>query len=384
MSMEIVYRLAANIDFIERNSLTNPDFEAGLLNKSSGSVLLLNAELAALLTLFREPASVASAAALFARQLDAPIDDVQTVIQQSVDTFVQQGILVDAEQRQQTSTHSYPALQPRTRIGNYTVLKELSVTPPVGIYLVRNQAGKRFVLKKIVSHPDASRSVIRSEEKEFAYEFRILEKLQDCPLVSRLVEFDPREGIGVIEYFAGVSLRRFITANHDTLQTQDRIALFNQLLDGVAGLHSRNVLHGDLHSSNVLVNKKKRILLIDFDLAFFWRDRHKRDLRYGGITEFIPPERLTDDVFHQSAGPPDFRAEVYQVGVLGYFIFHGTLPFDGHTWREQIAAIRHDGPAWNAPAPDPVRHLIETALHKLPAQRFASAVAMKAAGTQAA
>ena len=82
--------------------------------------------------------------------------------------------------------------------------------------------------------------------------------------------------------------------------------------------------------------------------------------------------------------PPIIRAEVYQVGVLGYFIFHGTLPFDGHTWREQIAAIRHSSPVWKATAPAPVRHLIETALHKLPAQRFASAVAMKAASMQAA
>ena len=304
--MEIAYCLSTSVDFVDRNALTNTDFDAGLRNKLTGSVLLLNAELTALLTLFREPASVAAAAALFAHQLDAPVADVQAVIQQAVDTFVQQGILVDAARRQPPVSHSFPTLQPRTPIGGYTVVKELSVTPPVGIYLVRNQAGKRYVLKKIVSHPEASREVIRSQKKEFAYEFRILEKLRDCPLVSQFVAYAPREGTGVIEYFAGVSLRRFITANHDTLLTDDRIALFNQLLDGVASLHSRHILHGDLHSSNVLVNKKKRIRLIDFDLAFFWRDRNKRDIRYGGITEFIPPERLTDDVFHQSAGPPDY------------------------------------------------------------------------------
>ena len=381
--MEIVYRLAANLDFVERNSLTNADFEAGLLNKSSGTILLLNAELTALLTLFREPVSVAAAAALFARQLDAPIPDVQSVIQQSVDTFVEQGILVDAAYRPQPSTHSYPTLQPDTRIGDYTVMNELSVTPPVGVYLVRNQAGKRFVLKQLVSHPEAAKGVIRTQKQEFAYEFKILEKLRDCPLVSRLVAYIPDEGVGVIEHFDGVSLRRFISTHHDTLLPDDRVFLFNQLVEAVAGLHSRNVLHGDLHASNILVNKKKRIQLIDFDLAFFWRDRNRRSIRYGGITEFIPPERLTDDVFHQSVGPPDFRAEVYQLGVLGYFIFHGTLPFDGHTWRKQIDTIRQGNPVWTATAPDSVRHLIETALHKLPDQRFASAVAMKAVSAQA-
>ena len=381
--MEIVYRLAANLDFVERSSLANTDFEAGLRNKSSGTVLLLNAELTALLTLFREPTSVAAAAALFAHQLDAPITDVRAIIQQSVDTFMEQGILVDAEQLQPAVTHAFPTLPPHTRIGAYTVLNELSITPPVGVYLVRNQAGKRFVLKKIDSHPDAPKGVSRAQKQEFAYEFRILDALRDCPLVSRLVAYIPDEGVGVIEHFDGVSLRRFISTHHDTLLPDDRVALFTQLLDGVASLHSRKVLHGDLHTSNVLVNEQKRLLLIDFDLAFFWRDRNRRSIRYGGITEFIPPERLTDDVFHQSAGPPDFRAEVYQIGVLGYFIFHGVLPFDGHTWREQINAIRQVSPVWTAPAPDAVRHLIETALHKLPDQRFASAVAMKAVSAQA-
>lgn len=381
--MEIVYRLAANLDFVERDSLTNTDFDAGLLNKSSGTILLLNAELTALLTLFRAPVSVAEAAALFARQLDAPVAEVQTVIQQSVDTFVEQGILVDAAQIPRPSTHSFPTLPPRTVIGDYTVLNELSITPPVGVYLVRNQAGKRFVLKQLVSHPEAPKGVIRSQKQEFAYEFRILDKLRNCPLVSRLVTFDADEGIGVIEYFDGVSLRRFVSKHHDTLLPDDRISLFNQLVEAVADLHSRNVLHGDLHASNILVDKKKQLRLIDFDLAFFWRDRNKRSIRYGGITEFIPPERLTDDVFHQSVGPPDFRAEVYQIGVLGYFIFHGVLPFDGHTWREQIAAIRQGNPVWTATAPDSVRHLIETALHKLPAHRFASAIVMKAASAQA-
>ena len=34
--MEIVYRLAANLDIVEPSSLANPAFDAGLHNKSSG------------------------------------------------------------------------------------------------------------------------------------------------------------------------------------------------------------------------------------------------------------------------------------------------------------------------------------------------------------
>ena len=380
--METLYSLSPGFSFIDRGGLVDPAFEAGLLNKSSGQMLLLNAEIAALLILFREPASVADAAQAFTHKLTASPSDIQAVIQAFVDTFFQQGILITGKQLQQKLAYPFPTLQPGTAVKNYLVLKELSATPPVGIYLVKSLTGKRYVLKKLFIHPKASPGAVRAQKKEFAHEFHVLHHLEGCPAVGQLVEFDADENIGVVDYFAGVSLRKFITSNHKELSTADRISLFHQLLNCMDGLHSRGVLHGDIHYSNVLVNKKKQVRLIDFDLAYFWRDRTKKNLRHGGITDFTPPERITDDVFHKSAGPPDFRAEVYQIGIIGYFIVEGRLPFGGHTWREKVATIRQASLTWDVFVPVVIRDLIETALQKDPAQRFASATAMKAVGIE--
>lgn len=371
--------MSPGYSFVDSSLLTTPGFTAGLLDKASDTVLLLNAELTALFTLFLVPTSTADAAGSLAQQLNASVSEIQAVVQAAIDTYVQQGILARAESLQEKEAYTFPRLTARTKIKAYSVIKELSATPPVGVYLVRSQAGKRYVLKKLFIAPSASQAQIQEQQKEFAYEFEVLGQLKDCPLVNRMVELDPLEGVGVIDYFDGVSLRRFITNNSETLSLADRMALFGQLLEAMADLHSRKVLHGDLHSSNVLVNAKKRIKLIDFDMAFFWRDRARNKVKYGGITDFIPPERLTDDVFHQSAGPPDFRAEVYQIGVLGYFILHGQLPFMGKTWREQLEAIRHAAPVWAASVPTEIQHLIGKALQKHPARRFASATAMRTA-----
>ena len=375
--MEPRYRLSSGYIFVDTDLSTDTAFAAGLLNNSSGEVLLLNEELNALLRLFQKPALVTDAATQFTSRLDAPFADVQAVVQSAVDTYVQQGILmlVREEALREKEAYTFPSIKPRTKIKEFSVLKELSTTPPVGVYLVRNQAGKRYILKKIFIDPNASRDLIRAQKKEFAYEFKVLDHLKECPLVNRLAELDPNEGIAVIDYFAGASLLTFMARNPD-LPTPTRIELFSQVLDGMASLHSRKVLHGDLHAGNVLVNKKNRIKLIDFDMAFFWRDRLKNKVKYGGITDFIPPERLTNDVFHQSAGPPDFRAEVYQIGVIGYLIFHNKLPFVGPTWRQQVAAIRSAAPIWEASVSGLVRSSIERALHKSPAQRFASTTEM--------
>ena len=119
-------------------------------------MLLLNAELTALLTLFREPASVDDAASLFAHQLNASLSDVRPIIQTSVNTYVQEGILVTTEVLRQRSEHLFPTLAPGTKLKDYVVLKSLTDSPPVGIYLVKDQAGKRYVLKKLFIHPSCS------------------------------------------------------------------------------------------------------------------------------------------------------------------------------------------------------------------------------------
>lgn len=377
--MDVLYCLSPDFSFVDNHALTDPAFSAGLLNNSSGKVLLLNAETAALLTVFRGAASVTDAVRFFAQQLDAPTADIYAVVWASVETFERQGILITTKFLRQKAAHPFPALQSGTHIKGYSVVKELSATPPIGIYLVKTQSGKRCVLKKLFIHPKAPQRVIRTQKEKFAYEFELLDHLKGCPSVGSLIEFDPDETIGVTDYFAGVSMRRFMNGNHENRPTATRLSLFCQLLDCMAGLHSRDVLHGDVHYSNVLVNKKGQLRLIDFDLAFFWRDRAKKKLTYGGITDFLPPERVTDDAFHQSTGAPDFRAEVYQIGILGYFIFQGRLPFVGHTWRELVSTIRNNALVWETPVPVAIREIIETALCKQPAERFASAVAMRAA-----
>ncbi len=161
--MEDRYCLAPGYSFVESTLLNSPGFTAGLLDASSDTVLLLNAELTALLTLFREPASVTEAAMSLAKQLDAPVADVQIVVQAAVDTYVQQGILARQEARPEPGSYLFPTLKARTKINGYSVLKVLSTTPPVGVYLVRNEAGKRYVLKKTFLDPGAPRAQIRDQ-----------------------------------------------------------------------------------------------------------------------------------------------------------------------------------------------------------------------------
>ncbi len=382
--MDTSYCLAPGRVLVDRPPLADASYTAGLADSESDEILLLNAELAALLRQFVRPASVADAARIFATQAEASPADIQAVVQTAVDAFVRQGILVTDERLREQEAYPFPSLPPGMVFSGYTIREALSASPPVGIYLASDQVGKRCILKKLFVHPAASPTTAQGQRNEFTYEFDILAHLRGCPGVPKLLHFDPDEPIGVVDYFTGMSLRQFVPTDPQALPLPMRMLLFRRLLRAVAGLHRRDVLHGDLHNDNVLVSRTGRVRLIDFDLALFGRDRQKKNAHFGGITDFIAPEQLTDNVFRQSVGAPDFRAEVYQIGVLGYFIFHGKLPFVRHTWRTKVAAIRSAAPLWEADAPTATKEIIEMAMQKNPARRFASAIAMQSVATKTA
>jgi eukaryotic-like serine/threonine-protein kinase len=373
------YQLSSTHTLVDRSVLPAKGYAGGLLNRDTGEVLLLNAEFYQLLQLFQQAASVNDAIHLFAPLVQALPVDIRPLLETTLSGFVKEGILIPSEQSTQPKSENPFSLEPQSWIGSYQIQAELSITPPVGIYLVKNQRGQRYVLKKLFIHKNTPKQVTQAQQREFAYEFALLKHFSNSRYITHFVEFNAEEQVGVISYFAGQKLHRYQETNSESLSLSMRLDLLWQLLCGMDQLHKKGVLHGDLHTSNILVNKNNKLRIIDFDLALFQKDRYKQMLRYGGIVDFIPPERLSDDVFHQLKHIPTFRAEVYQIGVLAYFILQDKLPFVRATWREQITAIRHDYPVWNQDIPTELTQLIGKALHKKPRHRFASAAEMRKA-----
>ena len=50
--------------------------------------------------------------------------------------------------------------------------------------------------------------------------------------------------------------------------TTEFLNLFVELLEGYSLLHDQNLIHMDVKSNNIMVNEKKRPIIIDFGLTF--------------------------------------------------------------------------------------------------------------------
>ena len=60
-----------------------------------------------------------------------------------------------------------------------------------------------------------------------------------------------------------------------------------------------------------------------------------------GVFKFIPPERVFKSLDRRLREVTEFRSEVYQIGLIIYFIICKELPFMTETWKAMVDGKRN-------------------------------------------
>ena len=110
-----------------------------------------------------------------------------------------------------------------------------------------------------------------------------------------------------MELVAGGSLRDLV-ARRGSLSQAEVGLLLAQLLDALAAVHDRGVVHGDVMPANLLVRAGVRphLLLADFGVASRLGDPAPVG---AGTPAYLPPERL-------AGAPPEPSQDVYAAGLV--------------------------------------------------------------------
>jgi serine/threonine-protein kinase len=177
----------------------------------------------------------------------------------------------------------------------------------------------------------------------------------------------------VMEFVEGQPLVT-VLAEHGRLSVHSTLEVLRQAGDGLSAAHAAGMVHRDIKPGNLIVRPDGVVKLTDFGIA---RARDAAPLtRTGmvvGTAQYLSPE--------QAQGLPVTAAsDVYSLGVLAYECLAGSRPFDGESQVAiALAQINRPPPPLPADVPPPVRHLVERALAKDPAERFTDGADIAAA-----
>ncbi len=154
--------------------------------------------------------------------------------------------------------------------------------------------------------------------------------------------------------------------------------VLEQVADALAYAHASGVVHRDIKPDNILLDRESgRAMVTDFGIARA-AETGTRLTQTGiavGTPAFMSPEQATGEK------EVDGRSDVYSLGVVGYLMVAGRLPFVATSTPAMLLAHVGEAPApiWSS-RPDVPRVLVEIlekCLAKKPADRFGSAMTLR-------
>lgn len=165
--------------------------------------------------------------------------------------------------------------------------------------------GKYFILKTPKDNSERLRLLIRRE-------YDLSTELSHPHLISVFTyEEGTPVGSGIImEYVDGRNLTEFLNEKPSRKQCE---RVLEQLLDVVAFLHRKGIIHNDLKPENILItNVDNDVKLLDFGLAD--NDAHYLSKTQGCTLKYASPELLRQEAL-------DSRSDIYALGLLIKEIF---------------------------------------------------------------
>jgi serine/threonine-protein kinase len=245
------------------------------------------------------------------------------------------------------------------------------------VYLAEDTKLARNVALKVLP-PELASSPDRRER--FHREAKAVAALNH-PNIVTLHSVEEVDGVLflTLELVSGETLREKI--DRGPLPVAQVFELGAQIGEGLSSAHAAGILHRDLKPHNVMVTADGRVKLLDFGLAKFLERRESdpdaatmaRETSPGmtlGTAGYMAPEQaLGKEV--------DARADVFALGVVLYEMATGKSPFRGETLAAFFDSLLHDAPpspsTLNPDLPADLARIVERAMEKEPARRYASA-----------
>lgn len=260
------------------------------------------------------------------------------------------------------------------RLGPYVVVRPIG-SGGMGAVFLGERADREFekqVAIKLVLRGAESIEIV----DRFRQERQTLASL-DHPNIVRLLDGGTTDsGLPylVMDYVEGEPVLEYCRKRND--KREDRLRLFLQICDAVHYAHQHLVVHRDIKPANVLVTSDGMPRLLDFGIAKVLRRGAEAGAETAGPSSISPRYASPEQI---SGKPVTVATDVYSLGVLLYELLTNRCPYELQESSDVALAyaITQKGPA-PAGLNEDLDSILEVALRKDPAARYASAERMAA------
>ncbi|KAF7804337.1 serine/threonine-protein kinase CTR1 [Senna tora] len=177
--------------------------------------------------------------------------------------------------------------------------------------------------------------------KEFLREVAIMKRLRHPNIVLFMGAVTQPPNLSIVtEYLSRGSLYRLLhkPGAREMLDERRRLSMAYDVAKGMNYLHKRNppIVHRDLKSPNLLVDKKYTVKVCDFGLSRLKANTFLSSKSAAGTPEWMAPEVLRDE-------PSNEKSDVYSFGVILWELATLQQPWNNLNPAQVVAAVGFKG-----------------------------------------
>ncbi|KAJ1368482.1 hypothetical protein KIN20_029617 [Parelaphostrongylus tenuis] len=192
---------------------------------------------------------------------------------------------------------------------------------------IEKATGQAFAVKivDISTEKQSENEAIRLKQETIS-EVEILRQLSEHPSIITIHGFYTTPSF-LFAVFEMAPKGELFDQLNSTVTVSEKKArrLMRQLFDGVAFMHSRNIVHRDLKLENILCIDDERIVISDFGFATYLKKGETlRELC--GTPGYLSPEMLKCQMYEDLPGY-SHPVDEWALGVIMYTLLAGYAPF---------------------------------------------------------
>jgi len=160
--------------------------------------------------------------------------------------------------------------------------------------------------------------------EKFLEEARTLARFNEHPNIVTVRDYFEANNTAylVMNYHDGVALQSYLESKGGRLPFEQALAIFMPVLDALKEVHISGILHRDISLDNLLIDRKGRVILIDFGAARQAIGEKSKSLSVIMKAGYSPPEQ------YQSRGKQGPWTDIYAVAATMYRAMTGQPPLE--------------------------------------------------------